>query len=246
RLYQQFAVTIAISVLLSAFNALTLSPALSALLLRPRVRRAEEKLGTAAASGSASSRWWLRPLEQFFERFNRGYNRLTAGYVGLSRVLIHKSAFSLLFLGLVAVAAGIFGKKLPTGFLPEEDQGFLYIGVQLPFAASLERTVAVCKQVEDLALATPGVQACTTVTGFNLLSFSRNAYSATMWVSLKEWGERTKKEESYTAIKANLTRKVSQIPGAVAFVFPPPSIQGVGTAGGFTFILEDRAGKDIP
>src|SRR5205085_1186915 len=180
RLYQQFAVTIAISVLISAFNALTLSPALSALLLRP-------------AQKSRS------PLGRFFEWFNRGYGRLTERYVGLSRALIRKSTFSLLFLGIVALAAGVFGKKLPTGFLPEEDQGFLYIGVQLPFAASLERTVAVCQQVEQIALATPGVKNCTTVTGFNLLSFSRNTYSASIWVSLKEWGERTRPEERYEA-----------------------------------------------
>jgi HAE1 family hydrophobic/amphiphilic exporter-1 len=160
--------------------------------------------------------------------------------------LIHKSAFSLLFLALVAVGAAIFGKKLPSGFLPEEDQGFLYVGIQLPFAASLERTVTVSKQVEDLALATPGVRACSTVNGFNLLSFSRNTYSATIWVSLKEWEERKNKEESYAAIKASLTRKLSRIPGALVFVFPPPAIQGVGTSGGFTFVLEDRAGKDIP
>jgi HAE1 family hydrophobic/amphiphilic exporter-1 len=226
RLYQQFAVTIAISVLISAFNALTLSPALSALLLRPTGKR-------------------TGPLGRFFNGFNRGYDRLTEGYVGFCRVLIRKSTFSLLFLALIAVLAAIFGRKLPTGFLPEEDQGYLYVGVQLPFAASLERTVNVCKQVEDLVLATPGVKACSTVTGFNLLSFSRNTYSATMWVSLKQWGERTKAEESYDAIKRQLTKKLSLVPGAATFVFPPPAIQGVGTAGGFTFILEDRAGKDI-
>ena len=226
RLYQQFAVTIAISVLISAFNALTLSPALSALLLRP-------------ARKSKS------PLGRFFEWFNRGYGRLTEGYVGVCRALIHKSAFSLLFLGAVALAAGLFGKKLPSGFLPEEDQGFFYVGVQLPYAASLERTVAICRQVEDVVLATPGVRACTTVTGFNLLSFSRNTYSASLWVSLKEWGERTRREESYQAIKTHISQKVSEIPGAIAFAFSPPAIQGVGTAGGFTFVLEDRAGKDV-
>ncbi len=227
RLYQQFAVTIAISVIISAFNALTLSPALSALLLRP-------------------ARKTNSPLGRFFDWFNRGYARLTDGYVGLCRALIRKSGFSLIFLGVVALAAGGFGKKLPAGFLPEEDQGFLYIGVQLPYAASLERTVAICRQVEEIALATPGVKDCTTIAGFNLLSFSRNTYSASLWVSLKEWGERTKRAESYEAIKANLSKKVSQIPGAIAFAFSPPAISGIGTAGGFTFILEDRAGTDIP
>src|SRR6185369_12338948 len=123
--------------------------------------------------------------------------------------LIRKSAISLLFLALVAVAAAGFGKKLPTGFLPEEDQGFLYVGIQLPFAASLERTVAICRQVEEIALATPGVKDCSTVAGFSLLSFSRNTYSATLWVSFKEWGERTKRAESYEAIKANLGKRVA-------------------------------------
>src|SRR4029079_3990021 len=102
-------------------------------------------------------------------------------------------------------------KRLPTGFLPEEDQGYLYVNVQLPFAASLERTVAVCNQIENIALATPGVKSCSTVAGFSLLSFSRNTYSASLWISLKDWNERTKKEESYSSIKAKLTRKVSQV-----------------------------------
>ena len=227
RLYQQFAVTIAISVLISAFNALTLSPALSALLLRPK----REGRG---------------PLGRFFTLFNRGYLRLTDGYVGICRVLIHKSAFSLLFLAVVALLAVGFGKKLPSGFLPDEDQGFLYVGIQLPFAASMERTVAVCQKAEQIALDTPGVQSCTTVAGFSLLSFSRNTYSATIWVTLKPWDERRKPEEQYEAIKAHLTRTLAAIPDAMAFAFPPPAIQGVGAAGGFTFILEDRAGKDIP
>src|SRR5262249_8694458 len=151
----------------------------------------------------------------FFDWFNRGYRRLNDGYVGVCRGLIRKSAFSLAFLAVVAVAVAIFGKSLPSGFLPEEDQGFLFVNVQLPFAASLERTAAVCKQVEDLALATPGVQDCTTVAGFSLLSFSRNTYSAFLWLSLKDWGERTKPEEKIDAIRAQLNRKLSRLPGAI-------------------------------
>ncbi|HWY75195.1 MAG TPA: multidrug efflux RND transporter permease subunit [Verrucomicrobiae bacterium] len=226
RLYQQFAVTIAISVLISAFNALTLSPALSALLLRP----------TGKATGIMS---------RFFSYFNRGYDRLTDSYIGVCRVLIRKSGLSLILLGLVAVTVGLFGKKLPTGFLPEEDQGFVYINVQLPFAASMDRTVDVCRQVEQMTLSTPGVQSCTTAAGFSLLSLSYNTYSAFLWVTLKDWSERTKPEESYEAIKANLTRKISGLSRGVAFAFPPPAIQGVGTAGGFTFMLEDRSGNDL-
>jgi HAE1 family hydrophobic/amphiphilic exporter-1 len=227
RLYQQFAVTIAISVLISAFNALSLSPALSALLLRPKKK----------SKG---------PIGRFFDWFNRGYDRLTNRYIAICRFLIRKAALSLALLGAVAIAAGFLGKKLPSGFLPEEDQGFLYINVQLPYASSMERTVEVCQQIEDLTRSVPGVESVTTAAGFSLLSFSRNTYSASIWVTLKDWGDRKKSEESYDAIKANLTKKLSRVPGAIAFAFPPPAIQGVGTAGGFTFVLEDRAGKDIP
>jgi HAE1 family hydrophobic/amphiphilic exporter-1 len=227
RLYQQFAVTIAISVLISAFNALTLSPALSALLLRPREK----------AKG---------PLGRFFGWFNRGYERVTDGYVGVCRALIRKSAFGLGILVFMALAAGWLGKTLPTGFLPEEDQGYLYVNIQLPFASSMDRTLAVCHQVEDMILSTPGVENCTTVAGFTLLSFTRNTYSATLWVGLKDWDKRTRPEESYQAIKANLGRKLSGVPAAIAFAFPPPAIAGVGTAGGFTMVLEDRGGNDVP
>jgi len=226
RLYQQFSVTIAISVLISAFNALTLSPALSALLLRPK-----EKSGGA--------------LSRFFGWFNRSYDRFADSYVGVCRALIRKSGVSLVMLGVVALVAGLFGAKLPTGFLPDEDQGYVYIAIQLPFAASMERTAEITSQAEQLALSTPGVQSCTTAAGYSLLSQSYNSYSAFIWVTLKEWSERTKPEESYEVIKASLNRKLAALPGAIAFSFPPPAIQGVGTSGGFTFMLEDRAGNDL-
>src|SRR3989454_1538495 len=148
RLYQQFAVTIAISVLISAFNALTLSPALSALLLRP--------------AGKTKSL-----LGRFFEGFNRGYSRLTEGYVGVCRALIRKSAFSLMFLAIVAVGAGLFGKKLPSGFLPEEDQGFLYVNAQLPLAASLQPTAGAREKLDAIFKTTPGIKYYTGVAGFS-------------------------------------------------------------------------------
>jgi len=159
--------------------------------------------------------------------------------------LIRKAAFSLAFLVVVAVAAGWFGKQLPGGFLPEEDHGYVFVQVQLPFAASMERTDAVCRKVEQILDKTPGVKYFTTVSGFSLLSGIRNTYSAFFWVTLKDWGERRKPGEQFDAIKARLNRGLSQLPQAMAFAFSPPAIQGVGAAGGFTFILEDRAGKDI-
>lgn len=227
RLYQQFALTIAISVILSAFNALSLSPALSAMLLRPR----------KTARG---------PLGWFYGRFNEGFEKTTDAYINLSRWAIRKSVLSLLFLGLCAVGAWLFAGKIPTSFLPEEDQGYLFGAIQLPNASSLERTEAACKKAEAVFRATPGVEHITTVVGFNLLSTVQTTYNGFFFVTLKKWSLRTKPEEQFAAIRARLARELSRIPDGVAFTFPPPAIPGVGTSGGFTFALEDRAGKDVP
>ncbi len=226
RLYQQFAVTIAVSVIISAFNALTLSPALSALLLRPKKKA-----------------WG--PLQKFYDWFNRVFGRSTKGYVNWCDRLISKSKLSLLFLLGTAILAGFFGKHLPTSFLPEEDQGYIYAGLQLPDAASLQRTEAVTRKAEEIIQKTPGVKYCTSVVGYSLLSGVANTYSSFFFISLEEWAERKKPEEKYAAIKAHLTRGLGSIKEAIAFAFPPPAIPGIGTSGGFTFILEDRAGKDI-
>lgn len=226
-LYQQFAVTIAISVMFSAFNALTLSPALCALLLRPK------KVGSG-------------PLQFCFNWFNRAFGVTTNGYVGICRALIHKTSVSLILLVLFAIGAGVFGKKLPSSFLPEEDQGYVYAGIQLPNAASLQRTDEAVKKVEAILNNMPGVAYTSSVVGFNMLSGVSNTYSGFFFITLKEWKERKVPEEQYAAIKARISRDLSRIPEGIAFAFPPPAIPGVGTSGGFTFILEDRAGKDIP
>ena len=226
QLYQQFAVTIAISVIISAFNALTLSPALCAMLLKPKVK------GTG-------------PVQKFYDAFNRGFGKITNGYVGVCRFAIHKSLLSMLFLVAAAFASGIFGKAVPAGFLPDEDQGYVFAAIQLPDASSLQRTSEIAKQAEEIILSTPGVQYATTVVGYNMLSSVTNTYSAFFFVTLKEWSERKAPGEKYEAIKAELSKKLGTIPGAIGFSFPPPAIPGVGTSGGATFILEDRAGKDI-
>jgi len=226
RLYQQFAVTIAVSVIISAFNALTLSPALSALLLRPKKKS-------------------RGPLQKFYDGFNRVFGRSTDGYVNWCDHLIRKSKISLLFLLGTAVMAGFFGKQLPVSFLPDEDQGYVFAGLQLPDAASLQRTDAVTKKAEEIIMKTPGVKYCTAVVGYSMLSGVANTYSSFFFVTLEEWAARKKPEEKYEAIKAHLNREMSGLTEAIAFAFPPPAIPGVGTSGGFTFILEDRAGKDI-
>jgi len=226
RLYQQFAVTIAISVILSAFNALTLSPALAALLLRPR----EESHGL---------------LRRFFDWFNRAFERATDGYVSWSGVLLKKTAVVLVLLLAFCVAAAFFGSRVPSSFLPDEDQGYAYVNLQLPNSASLERTSQAAAQIEKILADTPGVKYTTSVIGFSLLSFVRTSYNAFFVVTLKPWDERTSRAEQFQAIKAHLNQQLSKLPEGIAFSFSPPAIPGVGTAGGFTFILEDRSGGSI-
>jgi HAE1 family hydrophobic/amphiphilic exporter-1 len=226
RLYQQFALTIAISVMLSAFNALTLSPALSALLLRPK----------KATRG---------PLGKFFGYFNRYFERSTDGFVRSSGTLIRKAALVMVLLGVAGGAGWLFSGHLPTSFLPDEDQGYLFINMQLPNSASLERTSAAARQVEKVLADTPGVQYTTSVIGFSLLSYVRTTYNANFFVSLKPWEDRKSQAEQYQAIKARLNRELKRMPEGTIFAFSPPAIPGVGTSGGVSFVLEDRAGKDV-
>ncbi len=226
RLYQQFAVTIAVSVIISAFNALTLSPALSALLLRPKKK----------SSGL---------LQRFFDGFNRVFGRATDGYVKYCGLLIRKSMLSLILLAGVTVLTGLLGSRIPTSFLPEEDQGYMYAGVQLPDAASLQRTNDVMKQAEEILSKTPGVKYYSSVVGYSMLSQVQNTYSGFFFITLEEWALRKKPDEKYEAIMAHLNSEFKKIPGAIGFAFSPPAIPGIGAAGGVTFILEDRAGKDI-
>jgi hydrophobic/amphiphilic exporter-1 (mainly G- bacteria), HAE1 family len=226
RLYQQFAVTIAISVILSAFNALTLSPALASLLLRPK----RESHG---------------PLRRFFDRFNRIFEQATQGYVRLSGVLLRKSVVALVLLAAFGVAGLFFGSRIPSSFLPDEDQGYFYINMQLPNAASLERTSAAATQVEQILANTPGVQYTTSVIGFSLLSFVQTSYNGFFFVTLKPWSNRESRAEQYQEIKARVNREFSKLPQGTVFSFSPPAIPGVGTSGGFQFVLEDRAGRDV-
>ncbi len=226
KLYQQFAVTIAVSVIFSAFNALTLSPALSAMLLRPR----------KAARG---------PLGAFFRWFNRVFSSATDKYVGASRHLIHKSALSILLLVLATVAVGFLGKKLPSGFLPDEDQGYAFVALQLPDAASLRRTSQASEEVEKILLNTPGVKYVSSVVGYNMLSGITATYSSFFFVTFKDWSERKTPAESYDGIKEHLAAALSNVTSGLAFSFPPPAIPGVGSSGGFTFVLEDRSGGPV-
>ncbi len=227
RLNKQFALTIAISVLISAFNALTLSPALSALLLRPR----------KPATG---------PLGRFFAGFNRWFNKATAGYVDVSHGLIRKGLLSLGILGIVVLAAALLGKKVPTSFVPEEDQGYIFANVQLPDAASFQRTDATMKRMDALFMETPGVEYVTTVEGYSMLTGVTASYTGFYFIALKPWDER--KGEAMTA--AAISRRLNgvlhyKVPEAVAFTFGPPAIPGLGQSGGFSLYLQDRSGGTV-
>jgi HAE1 family hydrophobic/amphiphilic exporter-1 len=229
RLYQQFALTIVISVMLSAFNALSLSPALAAMLLKPKDKN--KKRG---------------PLGKFYDWFNRVFDKTRDGYLKVVGTLIRKSLFTIIMLAMILTVALLLGARLPGAFLPVEDQGYIFAVAQLPYAASLERTDAVCKKIEAIIQSTPGVKYCTTVEGFSLLSQVQATYNAFFFVTLKPWSERTKSEEQITAINKHLNAELAKLPEATAAAFSPPSIPGVGTSGGFTMMLEDRSGSQDP
>jgi hydrophobe/amphiphile efflux-1 (HAE1) family protein len=226
RLYQQFAVTIAVSVIISAFNALTLSPALSALLLRPK----KEARG---------------PLGKFFAWFNRMFNAATNDYVKVCRMFIHKMAFAIILLVGFGVLAGVIGGKLPTSFLPDEDQGYVFVAQQLPDAASLQRTSASAAKVENILLQQPGVSHVTSVIGFNMLSGVQATYNTFFWVSFKPWSERKAEDEQYVNMLIHFNELLGKLPEGTTVAFPPPAIPGVGASGGVTYVLEDLGGHDV-
>ena len=229
RLYQQFAVTIAISVIFSAFNALTLSPALCALLLKPKDHKKKPGL-----------------LGRFFNGFNNLFGRATNGYVSTSGWLVRKSIVGVLIIAGLSVFVILLGAKLPGGFLPTEDQGYAFVNLQLPQGASLQRTTEASKDVEDALHKVPGVQSVVSVVGFSLLSQTQSTYNAFYFVTLKNWDQRKSKDEQFTVIQGNLAKALGGIKQGIAFSFAPPAIAGLGTSGGVSMVLEDRSGKADP
>jgi HAE1 family hydrophobic/amphiphilic exporter-1 len=223
-LYRQFAVTIAISVLVSAFNALTLSPALCALLLKPKKK----------VQG---------PLQHFFAWFNFNFARGTEKYIAASSLLIRRSAIAVVILGISCVIAFFVGDRLPVSFLPEEDQGYMMASLQLPYGASLSRTSEAARQVEKVMMNTPGVDTVTSIIGDNMLSSSENTYNAFFFIDFKDWDKRKSRQEKYAALHKTIVSLPGVIRDGLAFGIVPSSIPGIGTAGGVNFVLEDRSGN---
>ncbi len=217
-MYRQFALTIAVATVFSTINALTMSPALSALLLRPQ----KEKKNA------------------FFRWFDAGFEKAGSGYGALTRALLRRSALvMLLFLALLGLTGWQFG-RVPTGFLPEEDQGYVIASIQLPDGASLGRTQQVLNQVDEMLKATPGVKDWVSLGGFSVIDGTNASNAATVWIIMDSWDERTDPSLSQRAILGNLQAQLAGIQEAIAFAFPPPAISGLGVAGGFQFQLQDR------
>jgi HAE1 family hydrophobic/amphiphilic exporter-1/multidrug efflux pump len=226
QLYRQFALTLAVSVTLSAVCALTFTPAMSALLLRP-VDREQPQRG---------------PLGRFFRGFNHGFERFRGSYLRASDRLIRHSLLVLLTFGLLLVVVWGLVSTRPTGLVPEEDQGYLFSVAQLPPASSLQRTNELMARISEAARSEPGVEGTVTIAGFNLLSGQAVSYNGTMFIRLKPFGERTG-EQSAKAIQQRLTGKLNGVAReAGVIVLNPPPIRGMSTAGGFTFVLQDRTG----
>jgi HAE1 family hydrophobic/amphiphilic exporter-1 len=223
RMYQQFALTIAISVVLSAFSALSLSPALAAMLLKP----AKPMRG---------------PLGKFFKGFNHVFDKTTKGYVAGAQILVRKSILTILIVAIVGVGAAFFGGKLPAGFIPDEDQGIMGINVMLPAGSSLERTSAVLKQVEDILGKTDGIESYQTVGGFGLVTNTYQPNFGTIFVRLKPWGERHGAANHVKGFMFRLMPRFAKIPEAIIFPFNIPTISGFGASAGFNFLLQDRSG----
>src|SRR5215204_5069712 len=224
QMYQQFALTIAISVLLSAFAALSLAPALCAMFLKP----------PKPARG---------PLGKFFGWFNRAFDRTTTAYISTSRLLVRRSILTIVIVAAVAVGAGLFGGALPAGFIPEEDQGIFGVNVTLPPAASLERTGRVLSQVEQILAKTEGVDSFSTIGGYGVVTSTYQPNFGTIFVRMKPWDERHSDALHVRGIMANLQRQVANISEAIVFPFNIPTISGFGASAGFNFLLQDRSGS---
>lgn len=222
RLYQQFAITIAVSVGFSSVNALTLSPALCALLLKkPKPYRG--------------------PLGAFFKVFNKAFDHSTEGYMTFAQVVTRKIVLGMVFIGLILGATGLVGKVLPTAFMPEENMGYLFVHFQLPDASSLQRTDAVAKTLEKIVEKHPEVEFVTTAAGFNMLTSANASNTGIMFISLVDWDLREK--TALDLVRELNIEFVGAINEARVFAFGPPAIPGLGNASGFTMMLQDTAGN---
>jgi hydrophobe/amphiphile efflux-1 (HAE1) family protein len=223
-MYKQFAITVAVSTALSAFVALSLTPALCALLLKPK---------NTAANG---------PLARFFGAFNRGFDRLTERYGRGVGVMIRRAVLAMAVLAALMAATWQLMSRVPGTFVPPEDQGFFLGSVQLPQAASMNRTIEVTSRIDEILAATPGVRKRLVINGFNLMNGSVQSNSALFLAVLDPWEERTSPETQLRAIIGGFLKKARALPEASVLALNPPAVPGLGASAGFSFKLQDRAG----
>ena len=223
RLYQQFALTIVVSVIVSSINALTLSPALASMLLK----KPKEYGGV---------------LGKFFGLFNTWMGKTTDSYMSLTNIVTRKLKRSAVFILVLTIGAGVFGKLVPGGFIPEEDMGYLFVNMQLPDAASLQRSDTIAKKIEHIILNHPEVKYVTNVTGFSLFTGAMSSNQGLMFVTLQNWDDR---DITVTEFVQILNRELYRnIKGARAFAFGPPAIPGLGNGSGFSIMIQDKGGND--
>ncbi|MBW2200287.1 MAG: efflux RND transporter permease subunit [Deltaproteobacteria bacterium] len=222
-LYQQFAITIVVSVIVSSVNALTLSPALCSILLK-------------------EPKPYGGPLGWFFKKFNQGMDRTTDAYMSFTNIVSRKLKRSVVFIVIMTIGAGLFGTLVPGGFIPEEDMGYFYVNLQLPNAASIQRSDVVAKQIEDILMEFDEIEYVTTATGYSILSGAMTSNTGFLFVSLINWADR---EFTAAEIIAQVNGKLAgRIKGAQAFAFGPPAIPGLGNGSGFSIMLQDKGGNN--
>lgn len=221
-LYQQFAITIVVSVLVSSVNALTLSPALCSLMLK-------------------KPKPYGGPLGWFFKKFNNGMDKTTESYMSVTNIVSRKLKRSVIFILIMTAGAGVFGSMVPGGFIPEEDMGYFYVNIQLPNAASLQRTSEISSDIEDILLEYPEVQFVLNATGYSMLTGSNIPNNGFMFVTLNEWSERdVTVREMINRVNARLSKDIK---GAQVFAFGPPAIPGLGNGSGFSIMVQDKGGN---
>jgi hydrophobe/amphiphile efflux-1 (HAE1) family protein len=234
--YRQFALTIAFSTLLSAFNSLTLSPALAALLLKPHSARPDW-----FARGVSFSLGWL------FRLFNRTLAATNRAYISALRRVVRFSGITLLVYGGLVLLTYLGFKAVPTGFIPAQDQGYLFVNLQMPDASTIDRTRVTLEQLTQIARKTPGVHDIFSVAGFSILTRSSSSAAGLMFVVLDPFEDRVgKPDRTGDAIAGHLTAQFTQVQDGLALIFPPPPVRGIGTAGGFRMQIQDRSGLETP
>ncbi|WP_395676467.1 efflux RND transporter permease subunit [Inquilinus sp.] len=233
--FRQFAVTIAAATVISAFVSLTLSPALCAILLKPHQEHHEKKTFVL-----------FRPVQSFFRGFNWAFDKLSHGYGGLTRRILRFAVVMLVvYVGLIGLTGLQFGRA-PTGFIPDQDQGYLITVIQLPPGSSLARTDAVVRQAAKEILEVPGIAHVVPFSGFDGATFTNASNAGAIFTPFAPFAERTAKGQTVTELQRAVTQKLSHIQDAFIIVIQPPPVRGIGTGGGFKMMVEDKAGRGLP